>query len=218
METKIDFPLNWGLGSSSTLIYNVAQWAYISPFELLFSTMGGSGYDIACAQSNGPILYRKNTSGPHWSPTEFNPPFKDKLYFVYLGQKQDSREGISYYEKNKGSVTEVVHKLSQISGNIISCEDFNEFELLISGHEKVVSNALGIPMVKEERFSDYWGQIKSLGAWGGDFVLVTSSRSKEETIKYFERKGHDVFVSYDELILGSELKSEKSEKVSETLQ
>ena len=59
VETHLGFPLSWGLGSSSSLIYNIAQWAYISPFELLFKTHGGSGYDIACAQSDGPIAYRK---------------------------------------------------------------------------------------------------------------------------------------------------------------
>ena len=47
VETKIEFLLEWGLGSSSSFIYNVAQWAYVSPFELLKKTIGGSVYDIA---------------------------------------------------------------------------------------------------------------------------------------------------------------------------
>ena len=34
VETKLEFPREWGLGTSSSLLYNVAQWAYISPFEL----------------------------------------------------------------------------------------------------------------------------------------------------------------------------------------
>ena len=29
--------------------------------------------------------------------------------------------------------------------------------------------------IKENAFSDYFGQVKSLGAWGGDFVLVTGN-------------------------------------------
>ncbi|MEE4176066.1 MAG: hypothetical protein V2I46_01010, partial [Bacteroides sp.] len=43
ITTNTDFPLEWGLGSSSTLISNLAWWAGIDPFELLFNTSGGSG-------------------------------------------------------------------------------------------------------------------------------------------------------------------------------
>ena len=80
VTTKLGFPLEWGLGSSSTLIYNIAQWAYISPFELLFNTLGGSGYDVACAQSTRPIIYEKQSSGPSWQQINFDPIFKDNLY------------------------------------------------------------------------------------------------------------------------------------------
>ena len=59
--------------------------------------------------------------------------------------------------------------------------------------------------VKESRFPDYWGIVKSLGAWGGDFVMVTSNKSLEETCTYFESNGHSIVIPYDEIILaGSE--------------
>src|SRR5690554_2086350 len=35
VETKLTFPRNWGLGTSSTLINNIAQWFEIDAFELL---------------------------------------------------------------------------------------------------------------------------------------------------------------------------------------
>ena len=97
VETRLGFPLIWGLGSSSSLIYNIAQWAYISPFELLFKTIGGSGYDIACAQSDGPIAYKKVSSGPSFSPIYFSPSFKNNLYFVYLGKKQNSSDAVKVF-------------------------------------------------------------------------------------------------------------------------
>ena len=50
-------------------------------------------------------------------------------------------------------------------------------------------------------FSDYWGLVKSLGAWGGDFVLATSNRNFTETKKYFNEKGFNVFLKYEDLIL-----------------
>ena len=41
VETQLDFPLEWGLGSSSTLFYNIARWARVCPFELFFKVSGG---------------------------------------------------------------------------------------------------------------------------------------------------------------------------------
>ena len=45
--TKLDFPLDWGLGSSSTLINNISKWAEINPYDLLWSNFKGSGYDLS---------------------------------------------------------------------------------------------------------------------------------------------------------------------------
>src|SRR5690606_27732669 len=51
IETRLEFSRHWGLGSSSTLINNIAQWAEVDPFILLEKSFGGSGYDIAAAGS-----------------------------------------------------------------------------------------------------------------------------------------------------------------------
>ena len=56
--TRLDFDPNWGLGSSSTLIANLARWANVNPYELLKLTFGGSGYDLACATAEKPIYYQ----------------------------------------------------------------------------------------------------------------------------------------------------------------
>lgn len=204
VETKLGFPLEWGLGSSSTLIYNIAQWAYISPFELQFNTYGGSGYDIACAQSDGPIMYEKGSDGPHWSPVLFEPPFHKDLYFVYLGKKQNSREGINLYEDKRPFDAGVFKSLSYISKMLLGCTELTEFELLIKDHEEIVSTQLKLKTAKELMFSDYWGEVKSLGAWGGDFALVTSQKTEEETQNYFKSKGLEVVIPYSDLILTHE--------------
>jgi len=59
VKTHLTFPKDWGLGTSSTLINNLANWAKVNPYQLLDNTFGGSGYDIACAINNTPILYTK---------------------------------------------------------------------------------------------------------------------------------------------------------------
>ena len=47
ISTHLEFERLWGLGTSSTLINNIAQWALINPFELLNNSFGGSGYDLS---------------------------------------------------------------------------------------------------------------------------------------------------------------------------
>ena len=42
------------------------------------------------------------------------------------------------------------------------------------------------------------GTIKSLGAWGGDFVLATGD---EEAQKYFKRKGYKTIIPFQDMIL-----------------
>ena len=202
VETKIEFPLHWGLGSSSTLIYNIAQWAYISPFELLSNTFKGSGYDIACAQSMGPITYQLKSRGPHWETTSFSPPFKKQLYFLYLNKKKNSHDAVvAYQELDIPNKAAIIQRITEISEGVLKCQDLKEFESLILEHENIVSSALGKERLLDSNFSDYPGVVKSLGAWGGDFALVTSSQSYEQTQKYFKERGYDTFIKFDELIL-----------------
>ena len=204
VETRLEFPLGWGLGSSSTLIYNIAQWAYVSPFDLLEKTFGGSGYDIACAQSVGPITYEIKAHGPRLEAVEFNPHFRNQIYFVYLNEKQNTRESISRYKElvtNNDFKLDMCSKIDIISDKILNCIDFKEFEELIFEHESIISNALDLPRIKDKEFSDFWGSVKSLGAWGGDFVMVSSDKSPLVTKEYFKNKGFDQILSFDELIL-----------------
>ncbi len=203
VETNLGFPLDWGLGSSSTLVHNMAQWAYVSPFELQFETYGGSGYDVACAQSEGPIFYSRRAQGPNWSPTIFNPSYKENLYFVYRGNKQNSRAAVEYYNSLRPVDPGIILSISDITQDISTATTLKEFEFLIGAHEKIVSGALDLRRVKDEAFSDFWGEVKSLGAWGGDFVLVSSCESEEVTRNYFKKKGYEVFIPYNELILGA---------------
>ena len=48
----------------------------------------------------------------------------------------------------------------------------------------------------EKFFKDYSGEIKSLGAWGGDFILAAGPSS---SIEYFQNKGFKTILSYNEM-------------------
>jgi mevalonate kinase len=198
VKTKLDFPKNWGLGSSSTLINNIANWAKVNPYELLEKTFGGSGYDIACAQHNSPILFTKHNSEIIVKEVNFNPNFMDQLYFVHLNKKQNSREGIERYKKLKGNLTSELKQISELSEAFLSCNKLSDFEKLMMEHELIVSKTIQLKPIQQELFPDYFGQTKSLGAWGGDFILATGN---EETPNYFNQKGFQTVIPYRDLVL-----------------
>ncbi|MBJ6366489.1 GYDIA family GHMP kinase [Snuella sedimenti] len=198
VTTKLNFPRNWGLGTSSTLINNMAQWAKIDAYKLLESTFGGSGYDIACAQNNTPITYQLTNKVPLINTVNFNTPFKNDLYFVYLNKKQNSRDGIRHYNANKGNARTAISEINAITTQLISCRSLEEFENLITAHETIISKLIKIPPIKERFFKDFKGSVKSLGAWGGDFILVTSNTPPHD---YFKNKGFETLLPYNDMVL-----------------
>ena len=198
IESKLTFPRNWGLGSSSTLIANIAEWAQVDPYKLLASTFGGSGYDIACAENDNPIVYQKKKLAPIVKDVHFKPTFSDRLFFIYLNQKKNSRDAINAYRNLKVDKTDLISKINKITEGIIQSTDLNEFEQLLNDHENLISKTLQTPTIKEVLFPDYKGSIKSLGAWGGDFILATGKKTEME---YFTKKGFTTVLPYTEMIL-----------------
>lgn len=201
-ETELTFPRQWGLGTSSTLIYNLAKYLKIDPYLLLEKTFGGSGYDIACAGATRPIFFEKKNNKPLVTEVDFKPSFSDQLNFVFLNQKQNSREGIARYrEKAKNLPPQYMDDISALTDAFFTASTLSDFEKHIVEHEHLVASVVDLPRAKSLYFNDFWGEIKSLGAWGGDFVLATSDRSFEETKQYFAERGFDTILKYDDLIL-----------------
>ena len=204
VESKLSFPKEWGLGSSSTLINNIANWAKVDAYQLLERTFGGSGYDIACAQHDVPITYQLTSSKGfqdnerYISEVNFNPNFKDCLYFVYLNKKQNSMDGIERYRKNAFDRSKEISEVSAITRKIISCQHLNDFDTLLNRHESIISKLIGMLPVKSRLFKDFEGSIKSLGAWGGDFVLVTSNVNP---LPYFKNKGFETVIPFNQMLL-----------------
>ena len=198
LTSTLEFPENWGLGSSSTLINNLAQWAQVDAFELLALTFGGSGFDIACAQQDTGILYQLDKGKPTIKPVEFLPPFLDSLFFVHRNQKQNSRDGIHSYKTLTANQSLDFSVLNSLTLDLLNCTDLKTFESLIEQHERYISTLIQQPPLKEALFSDYEGSIKSLGAWGGDFFLATGNAADMD---YFKSKGYTTVVGYSEMIL-----------------
>jgi len=199
VTTHLDFPKNWGLGTSSTLINNTAQWFKIDAYKLLALTFKGSGYDIAAAQHNNAITYELSGEKTNVLNVEFDPIFKDELFFVHLNQKQNSRDSIQHYrEQSKADLQNNISKISGLTSQFLACESLKEFELLLEIHETIISKIINTPKVKSEHFADFKGAIKSLGGWGGDFVLATGN---ERAKSYFRKKGYNTIIPFTEMAL-----------------
>jgi mevalonate kinase len=197
MHSRLEFHQNWGLGSSSTLINNLAQWAKVDAYKLLAATFGGSGYDIACAQHPYPITFQKNLKlSPKVEKAVFNPSFKDQLFFVHQNQKQNSRDAIAHYNTLKTTQSLDFSELNALTDALLVATTLEEFEVLMSKHETIVGNLIQHPPIKASHFSDYNGAIKSLGAWGGDFFLATGNN-----LQYFKDKGYTTIISFGEMVL-----------------
>ena len=230
-RTHLDFNPNWGLGSSSTLIANLARWANVNPYELLKLTFGGSGYDIACATAEGPIYYqlidagaalrqaqgpqqhkvvkpveieirRSQTPTPTIEPIDFNPSFAEHLFFIYQGQKQSSSKEIKAFlaKSNPIDLQKDIEAVSEISRAVPECQNLDEFGLLMQCHERIIARCIGQEAV-QKRFPDFEGVLKSLGAWGGDFILAATHWNESQVKAYFKGKGLDVIFGYQEMVI-----------------
>ena len=200
--THLDFDPSWGLGSSSTLIANLAQWANVNPYELLKLTFGGSGYDLACATAEQPIYYQLIDGNPQVETVGFTPSFSKHLFFVYQGQKQSSSREIKAFlgKTNPVGLQKDIEAVSEISRAVPKCESLDEFALLMQCHERIVARCIGQEPV-QKRFPDFEGTLKSLGAWGGDFILAATEWEENQVRNYFMEKGLGVVFGYREICL-----------------
>ena len=200
VNTHLDFPRDWGLGSSSTLINNVAQWAQIDPFDLHFKVSNGSGYDIACAKKGSPIVYSTQHQIQTINPIKLEKSFLDQVFFVHLNKKQNSFEAVSSYNELKTEIElqDCIESLNQITNQFIHSETIQEWEVAMDEHEHLISTILEQETIKEKLFPMYPNSIKSLGAWGGDFIMTTGALND---MNYFIHKGYNTIIQWKDMAL-----------------
>jgi len=196
--TSVDEEGKTWFQSEFSIRTNIADWAQVDAYTLLWNSFSGSAYDIACAKHNYPITYKLHKGKPEVTKLAFDPPFKDQLYFIYLNKKQNSREGIAKYKSITLDKTDLLKTLSELTLQIAKCTHKVDFNTLLTKHENLLSSYLQIPTQKESLFPDFTGAIKSLGAWGGDFILATGTPRE---MRYFKRKGYFTMIPYQEMVL-----------------
>ena len=201
IRTNLDFDKNWGLGSSSTLLSNIGYWLEVDPQHLSSQTSNGSGVDVAAARSDQPIFYQLKDGKPQVTTIDFKPLFKKNIYFVHLGNKQNSSQSVENYKRNIVSNSQMVEEISVLSRVVSSAKSLLDFDKALAEHERIIASLIGEQRAQERYFSDFNGQIKSLGAWGGDFVMATSQNDPKEVFKYFQNKGLQTILTYDDMVL-----------------
>lgn len=200
VTTELEFPTNWGLGSSSTLLCCIAQCFDIDPMQLHFKVSNGSGYDVACGKTDLGITYQLEDGLAEVNEINWKPTFSASLFFVYLNTKQKSSSEVNKYQDRKSSIdlAAIVEQISALTRTMMNANSLDVFNEAITKHEEIMSAALGYPTAKQLYFSDYKGAVKSLGAWGGDFILATG---EAEDRMYFLDKGFSVIQEFESLIL-----------------
>jgi mevalonate kinase len=209
--TRLNFAREWGFGSSSSLLVLLYRWSGINPFLMNQIFFGGSGYDIAVGIEQKALVYQLKEGAekyfdfypscnepkkPVWEILNgFDFPFKKDLKLIYLNQKQKSAQEIKKY-KTKSVSQDQIQRINQITDQIIKAENLNVFEKLIKEHEQIISVILGRPRIKERLFPDFDGEIKSLGAWGGDFILATGHNA----LSYFDKKGYKTHFDFCKIL------------------
>lgn len=189
--THLEFDPQWGWGSSSTLLSLLAQWLQINPYLLMDATFGGSGYDLACATAEGPVFYRRNpVQAPEVSAAPFHPTFINQMGVVWLNQKQTSSQEVRRFLSEQQTQQTIVDELSHLTREIATAKNLDDFSRLIQQHEVLVGRATGQTPIQQRLFPDFKGSIKSLGAWGGDFVLFVSPDSLSLASAYFASEGY----------------------------
>lgn len=198
--TLLEFDPAFGFGSSSTLTSLLAQWAGVDALQLHFQVSRGSGYDVACAGAESAILYQVVREMPVIEYVDYAPPFMDRMWLVYLGEKQDSGKSVAAFLNNYLLDHKDIERYSRLTSDFLRAQDIHELGAAIREHEQHLSEILDMPVLMDERFPGFQGYAKSLGAWGGDFALLVTDWSEEQLSAYLPEKGIDQWFAYRKLV------------------
>ena len=123
-------------------------------------------------------------------------PVWHEVQFVFLNRKQSSRNEIAKF-KNQSTISQSqIERITELTGALKNAQTKEALMQAVNEHEKIMENILQRPTVKEDLFNDFNGAIKSLGAWGGDFIMAVPATANDD---YFSKKGFPVSFSFEEL-------------------
>jgi hypothetical protein len=185
------------MGSSSTLLSLLCDAAGVDAFPVLKNTFGGSGYDLACAFAQQPIVYSLTNNQPLTKTVTLSKNITDHILFVYSGNKMVSSGEVKKFSSLKIEDA-VIESFSELTRAAIVANDYQTFADVMQAHERKMGEILE-QSILQTRFADFDGQLKSMGAWGGDFFMAIT-KDVEKGKKYFETKGFSPVYPYGEVV------------------
>lgn len=201
VSVTADYPLEWGWGSSSTLLAMLAQWSGIDPYTLYRMVSEGSGFDIACAIGNQLLFYQLIDGHPLTHPASAGKALKENTWFCYLGNPVVSSDEVRTFRSAQFS-HEDINEISDLSLQICRTHSADELIRLVQQHETIIGRILKRDPICF-RYTSFPGTVKSLGAWGGDFAMFVSSADPDEVVTELLSLGFRKSFRYDEISLMS---------------
>ena len=195
---EANYPLKWGLGSSSTLISLIAGWAEVDKYQLFRLTSQGSGYDIACTDHKSLLFYQWTNGKTYVDDAHPGKALLNNTCFTYLGKKQETAEEVSAFLSERNFTDFDVERVSELSIQICKADDPSILCSLVDEHEDILSRILKKERIGN-RFPGFPGTVKSLGAWGGDFAMFVSERGNNFIKTWLTETGFEDVFTFDEL-------------------
>ena len=93
--------------------------------------------------------------------------------------------------------TNLVKYFSKLTNNFLSATNLTDFKSYMLDHENILSKELNLTTVKDKLFKDFEGEIKSLGAWGGDFILAAGPTNSPS---YFKKNGYNTVIPFNKMV------------------
>lgn len=180
-RVKASFRKEWGLGSSSALIANMARWSGVDPWELMQLSFPGSGYDVAVAFHGKALTYRLAENERQIKFLEFVPAWLGDFRVVFTGKKVNSRDSVNENKSMFHKLEPFVAELDRIARGLLTAESCDEACVLLRNYESILADTLEMEP-GARLFPSYSGTIKSLGAWGGDAILVEYRQGEFEEV------------------------------------
>ena len=95
----------------------------------------------------------------------------------------------------------MIKEVSELTARLRSAPHLRAAAQLLERHERLVGDMLSLQPVGKSHFADFPGTVKSLGAWGGDFVWVLSERPAAWVEQYFTDRGYTTFLTFENMAL-----------------
>ena len=126
---------------------------------------------------------------PKIEDSDFDPKFKNALYFVYLNQKKNSHQAVKEFMEKDINDGEI-NRANELSMLISVSKSLSEFELLLGEHERFIGQLLSIEPIKEKCFKKELKSPDNLKIW--EDMIVKDTESPENLKNWKEMIGKDM--------------------------